>query len=24
MMYIDPASARQLKSDLAAFYASAM
>ena len=24
MMYIDPASARQLKADLAAFYASAM
>jgi carboxypeptidase C (cathepsin A) len=23
MMYIDPASARQLKADLAAFYASA-
>jgi carboxypeptidase C (cathepsin A) len=24
MMYIDPVSARQLKADLAAFYASAM
>jgi carboxypeptidase C (cathepsin A) len=24
MMYIDPVSSRQLKSDLAAFYASAM
>jgi carboxypeptidase C (cathepsin A) len=24
MMYIDPASARQLKADLASFYASAM